>query len=422
MISALDTVAPQDRRELLESLLLKRHRQAFPTLASKAFFNFGAQGLLPRPALAALLSYHDEIERAAPLSLEGVAAMLLTLRRSRAALAVELGAREENLALVENASTGCNIALWGIDWQPGDHLVVSDREYPGVREAAAAVARRFGLTVTPWRIEGASDRQLAGLEACLTPRTRAVLVSHVPWDTGEVLPLAEISALCQRPNGSRILLLVDGAQSAGVLPLDLPALGVDVYAFPGHKWWCGPEGTGGLYVGPAALAELSPVFVGSRGLTFSREGVVTGFRADAARFEVGTSSPALCSALAAAVAVHGEWGTSAARLERIHKLVLRLWEGLGALGPRRVLRLQPLPPQAGLVFFRPHGIDPQALVLALEARNLVVRSMPHADCVRASVHYFNQESEVDELLAALEALCPQSREQRKEREPRLSNG
>lgn len=393
--------APADKRELLASLLLRRHRQHFGVLGHKAYFNFGAQGLLPRPALDTLRSFYDEIERAAPLTAEGGMALLLALRRARGALAAAVRAPESAIALVESTSTGCNIALWGIDWRRGDRVVISDREYPGVVAAVSAVAGRFGVEVAQWSLGGPRERRLDDLAGLLDPRTRAVVVSHVPWDTGEVLPLAEIARLC-RDRGVR--LLVDGAQAAGVLPLDLPALGADVYAFPGHKWWCGPEGAAGLYVGPEMLAELLPTFVGPRSLAFTSAGEISGFVAGAARFEVSTSAAALHAALGVAVALHDEWGTAEARLDRIRRLGRRLWEGLGGMEPGLLVRQQTAPPEVGLVFFRVHGWDSQRLVRSLEGRGIVLRAIAHTGCVRASVHYLNLEEEVDRLLDAIQGL------------------
>lgn len=402
--------APADRRELLASLLLRRHRQHFGVLGHKTYLNFGAQGLLPRPALEALRSFYEETERAAPLTAEGGMALLLALRQARAALASALRAPETAIALVESTSTGCNIALWGIDWRCGDRLVISDREYPGVAAAVSAVAGRFGVEVVTWPLAGPRERRLEDLAGLLGPRTRAVVVSHVPWDTGEVLPLAEIARLCRDRGEGRIRLIVDGAQAVGVLPLDLPAMGADVYAFPGHKWWCGPEGAAGLYVGPEALAELQPTFVGPRSFAFTSSGEVSGFLPGASRFEVSTSAAALHAALRVAVGLHEEWGTAEARLERILRIGRRLWEGLGEMEPDRLVRQQTAPPETGLVFFRVLGWDSQRLVRSLEGRGIVLRAIPHTGYVRASVHYLNLEEEVDRLLDAVRSLHAASRD------------
>ncbi|MEB3190899.1 MAG: aminotransferase class V-fold PLP-dependent enzyme, partial [Snowella sp.] len=83
--------------------------------------------------------------------------------------------------------------------------------------------------------------------------------------------------------------LVDGAQSAGSLPLNLTELGVDYYAFTGHKWFCGPSGVGGLYIAPQRLGELLPTYVGWRSIDYDSRGAMTGWTRDARRYEVATS-------------------------------------------------------------------------------------------------------------------------------------
>jgi L-cysteine/cystine lyase len=396
--------SPEARRDLLASLLLRRHRRQFPDLAGRIYLNFGAQGPLPEPALAAIQAVYAELGRVGAASAEGAAAVLLAAQRARQALAAELGAAPAAIALTESASVACNVALWGIDWLPGDHLVISDREYPGVAAAAAAVARRFHLEVSRWPLAGPDGAVLERLAGCLRPRTRAVVVSHVPWDTGRIVPLAAAADLCRERGPAGPLLIVDGAQAAGVLALDLPALGVDVYACPGHKWWCGPEGTGCLFVGERAMAELQPVFVGTRGLRFSAGGEVLGPRQDAGRFEVSSAALPLYAGLAAALAAHGAWDTAAARRERIRRLAGRLWEGLGGLAGRGVERLQEEPPAAGLVFFRLAAGEAGAAARALEAQGILLRAIPHAGALRASVHYLNLDEDIDGLLAAIEAM------------------
>jgi L-cysteine/cystine lyase len=396
--------AVQARRDLLASLLLRRHRQQVPALAGRIYLNFGALGPLPEPALAAFQEVYAELGRVGAGSAAGIAAVLLAAERARQALAAELGAAATAIALVESASVGCNVALWGIDWRPGDHLVISDGEYPGVAAAAAAVARRFRLAVTRWPLAGEDGTVLERLAGCLRPRTRAVVVSHIPWDSGRIVPLAAAAALCRGRGPAGPLLIVDGAQAAGVLALDLPALGVDVYACPGHKWWCGPEGTGCLFVGERAMAELQPVFVGTRGLRFGPGGEILGERTDAGRFEVSSAALPLYAGLAAALALHGAWDTAAARLERIRRLAGRLWEGLGGLAGRGVERLQAEPPAAGLVFFRVAGAAAPAAARALEAQGILLRAVPHTGALRASVHYLNLDEDIDGLLAAIAAM------------------
>lgn len=388
----------QERRELLAELLqLGRHRQLFPVLDSKLYLNYGAQGPLPTPAVEAVQRFYQSLDAAAPMTIDGTLTTLDELRRTRAALASLLGTEPERLALVDNTSMGCNIVLWGLDWRPGDRLLLGDHEYPGVVAAARQVARRFGAEVDLLPTDVEPDRLLAGLESRLTPQTRLVVLSHVLWDTGRLLPLPEILALC-RDRGARVL--IDGAQSIGALPVDLSRLGADFYAFPGHKWCCGPEGVGGLWVDPAAGDALTPPLLGPRSFRMEAGGGWE-LHADARRFETSTFPVALCAGLRAALELHDGWGSREARWQRIRRLARLLWEHLGEVPG--VDRLQPLPPETGLVFFRLRTTEPaqDRLVRFLETRGILIRAIPHLDCLRVSVHYLTQEKEIERLTEEL---------------------
>jgi L-cysteine/cystine lyase len=415
----LSTPAPgltsEEKRELLAGLLAARHRQHFPTLQHKAYFNYGAQGPLAAPALTAIDAYYRDVNAAGPLSIEGSLLAAAELQRTRAALAAALAAgAPERIALVDNTSTGCNVVLWGLDWQRGDHLLLGDHEYPAVAAAAREVARRHGLELGLLPTDGGSARLLADLDARLRPRTRLVVLSHVTWDRGDLLPLADILALCRERGQGHTRLLIDGAQAAGALPLDLAALGVDFYALPGHKWCCGPEGTGALYVDAEALADLRPTFIGPGSLRRAGPGDDVELHPGARRFETSTSPVALYAGWRAALTLHDAWGSAESRWQRIRKLAHRLWTALGELEPALLTRLQTAPPEAGLVFFRCHdeiagaGLEAaerqERVVRALESYGILLRSIPGAGIIRASVHYLTLDADLDRLLAALAEL------------------
>src|SRR5207244_1120193 len=110
-----------------------------------------------------------------------------------------------------------------------------------------------------WTLASPNRTSSGAISAALSRRTRLVVVSHVSWLTGAILPVAEIAAETHRVGG---LLAVDGAQSAGTILVNVHALGVDAYAVPGQKWLCGPEGVGALYVRSGRISELSPTYVG----------------------------------------------------------------------------------------------------------------------------------------------------------------
>jgi L-cysteine/cystine lyase len=239
------------------------------------------------------------------------------------------------------------------------------------------------------------------VEAAMTPRTRLVALSHVDWTSGEVLPLEEICALA-RERGA--LTLVDGAQSVGNIPVDVPATGADMYAFTGHKWVLGPEGMGGLYVRPGCE-------VGSTSLGYASLSDPTEFRPEgnywehvyegARRFEASTMSPALAAGFAQAVdAAHERGAEGFAGIQHRADLLASLLEEL----PRVMLR-SPRPPRSGLVSFEISGIAAKEAAEKLLAKKFVVRFIPQPyPYVRASTHLFNTEEELETLVEAVSKL------------------
>lgn len=379
---------------------LDQHRQKFPALANKSYFNYGGQGTMPRGAIAAIQQAHEYIQKTGPFSGASNGWIMEQAKQMKMAIASELGVPPETLTLTEDVSVGCNIPLWGIDWQAGDHLLLTDCEHPGIIAAAHEVQRRFGIEITTCPLmatlnEGNPTDVVAQY---LQPTTRLVVLSHILWNTGQVLPLAEIVQLCHaQPKIVRVL--VDAAQSVGMMPLNLTELEADFYAFTGHKWWCGPAGLGGLYVSPDAQVSLSPTFIGWRGIAVNSSGQQVGWMEDGRKYEIATSDYTLYAGLREAIACHQQWGTATDRYHRILQLSQSLWQKLSEL--RHVTCLRHAPPESGLVSFTVEGQSHPAIVQALEQQNLLVRTILDPDCIRACVHYFTSEAEIEQLVGAI---------------------
>ncbi|MGF1478361.1 MAG: aminotransferase class V-fold PLP-dependent enzyme [Cyanophyceae cyanobacterium] len=379
------------------------HRQQFPALANKVYFNFGGQGPLPREAMTAIATTYETVQQQGPFSGKLNAWLTEQTAATRAAIAAELGVATETITLTENVTAGCNIALWGIDWHRGDRILMTDCEHPGVIAIVEEIARREGVAVTTCPIMATLNGgdPVAVIEQHLQPATRLVVLSHLLWNTGQVLPLAEIVERCHSAPGGPVPVLVDAAQSVGSLPLNLSELAVDYYAFTGHKWLCGPAGVGGLYVRPEA-ASLSPTFIGWRGLTLSKTGKPTGFKSNGQRFEVATSAYPLYAGLRRAIALHPQWGTVQERYERMCQLSEYLWGSLAQL--EGVQCLKHSPPEAGLVSFQLSGQSHQQVVASLEEQGFFLRTLSDPDCIRACVHYFTLPAEIEQLVEKLKEM------------------
>ena len=385
-------------------------RDLCPALANKTYFNYGGQGPLPTPALEAITASWRRIQELGPFTSAVWPFVEQETARVRQALAGLCGVGPHRLALTENVTSGCVLPLWGLPWQSGDELLISDAEHPGVVAACQELARRESLSITTLPVlelcrstpqAELESAVLQALEQHLSPRTRLVALSHLLWNSGSVMPIAAVAAqLRQHPQEP--WLLVDAAQSMGSIPVAEAAQAADIYAFTGHKWCCGPEGLGGVALSERLLAEGQPTLIGWRSLRHEAS-AGSSFHSDARRFEVATSCLPLCSGLATSLELLAAAGSAEQRLERIKAGSAQLWEGLQRIPGSQTLL--PEPPPAGLVSFTLEGQSTAAVVEQLGAQGIWIRRLDDPDCLRACTHITTTEAEIETLLAALRALA-----------------
>jgi L-cysteine/cystine lyase len=380
-------------------------RALMPALAGKTYFNYGGQGPLPSPSLEAMVSTWQSLQELGPFSGAVAPFLASTVEGLRQRLARWLGVTPQRLSFTENVTSGCLLPLWGLPWQPGDSLLIGDGEHPGVVAGLQELARRHDLRLTSLPVQALRGDEaatttavLAALEQALTPQTRLVVLSHLLWNSGQLMPIAAVAErLAAHPRHP--WLLVDGAQSFGSVPLGAAAAVADLYACTGHKWCCGPEGLGVVALSERVLAEARPTMVGWRSLADESSGQAS-FHRDGRRFEVATSCTPLFAGLDRSLALLEAEGSAEQRLERLRNCSGALWEGLGRLpGVRPLLEV---PPPAGLVSFTVAGQAPEALVRRLGERALWLRSLPEPSCLRACTHITTTAEEVERLLRELQ--------------------
>lgn len=385
---------------------LQQHRQKFPALADKSYFNFGGQGPLSRPALNGIISSYDKVQIKGPFSIAVNRWAQDVTMAAKVAIASEINVSPDNLALTENVTAGCNIALWGMDWQAGDEVLVGDAEHPGIIGILQELADRFGVVINICPIFETLNEgdPLEAIATHLTPKTRVVVISHLIWNTGQVLPLKEICQLCHSQN---VPVMVDAAQSVGCLALDLTDLGVDFYAFTGHKWFCGPAGVGGLYISPTAIATLRPTFIGWRGVKKWDSPTAVGLAEDGSQYEVATSAYPLYVGLTEAIKLHQSWGTPAERYSKICATSAYCWQSLNNIPA--VTCLKNTPPESGLISFTvDSSLSHKQIVETLEKRGFCLRTLTFPDCIRACTHYFTSHAEIDNLAIAIQTILDEA--------------
>ena len=389
-------------------------RGLMPALANKTYFNYGGQGPLPEPSLEAIIASWRTIQALGPFTSAVWPFVEAQVAAVRSRLAAACGVGPQRIALTENVTSGCVLPLWGLQWQAGDELLISDCEHPGVVAACQELARRAGLSLAVLPVQAISAQTgedqleaavLTSLEQALTPRTRMVVLSHLLWNTGAVMPIAQVAERLQG-HGRQPWLLVDAAQSMGSIPVAEAASAADIYAFTGHKWLCGPEGLGGVALSERLLEQAQPTLIGWRSLR--HEGSAgSSWHGDARRFEVATSCVPLLAGLASSIDLLAAVGSSETRLALIRERSGQLWQGLQEISGLETLLQEP--PPAGLVSFRftGHGApSPEAVVAQLGEQAIWLRSLDDPHCLRACTHITTTAAEVETLLGALaEALA-----------------
>ena len=285
-----------------------------------------------------------------------------------------------SVALTTSTTEGCNAVVGGLRLGVGDEVVTTDVEHPGLLGAL----RAWGVTVRVARVRDRPAREaLEAIEAEISPQARLLALSHVAWTTGAVLPVREVS-------GRGIPVLVDGAQGAGAIPVDVDALGCDFYTVSGQKWLLGPDATGALYVRPERVAELEMTFASYVSWEDPYELVPW---PDARRFDAAWIPLGSLAGLLASLSVADEAGEERfAHARRIAELCREL------VGRRAEVVTED--GQATLVSWKPDG-DAAEVAKRLATQRVIVRDLPGEGWVRASCGFWTSEGEIERLASAL---------------------
>ena len=350
-------------------------RAAFPVLDRSAYLNAGTCGPLPRAAVEAATAEleHGMLEGRAMAHFERMRALR---DRLRAAYASVLGCSTTDVALTTSASDGMIRVLTALGLRPGQEVVTSDAEHPGLTGPLSALRRR-GVRVRAVPLAEVAD--------AVGPETALVACSHVGWLRGDVAPaaLAEVD----------VPVLFDGAQGAGAVPIDVGELGCAFYAAAGQKWMCGAIGTGMLYVAPEWQERLPPLCPGYINLSTPADVLDARPWPDARAYDQGSFANEL---LASSVAAHDVlaaegWDTVYARARAgARRLVELLGERGFEVAPRG---------DTTLVSFTVG--DPAAAKERCAEAGVMIRDLPGTSYIRASVGAWNDESDLERLLDAV---------------------
>jgi L-cysteine/cystine lyase len=378
-------------------------REAIPALAAGIYLNTGSVGPLPAETAAAMAEqavWERDVGRGHPASIEDAFARMA---EARAGVAAVLGTDVGAVALAHSTTDGMNTAALLADWGTGGRAVTTRHEHAGGLGPLIAARERAGVEIelVDAGDDGNDERTIAAFDAAITPDTRLVVISHVLWTTGAVMPVRAIADIAHARGA---LIVVDGAQAAGAIGVRLDELGADLYAVPAQKWLLGPEGMGALAVDPALVERLTPAQAG----WFSFERVDgTGDAAwwrDARRFEAsGYHRPSVVG-MARSIG----WLSMYVGLDFVH----RRGQAMAASTAARLAAIQgvtvltPTHRMATLVTFRIDGWPADAALDELGARVFAIaRTIPGIDALRLSIGFFTTEEEIERFAGAVELLA-----------------
>jgi selenocysteine lyase/cysteine desulfurase len=379
-------------------------RARFPVTERAVYLNTGWSGPSARETVQATQSRLEREAFDGPTTLDVRHEKALLVRGARAALAGLIGAGPDDLALMNTTTEGVNAVLRGLRLAPNDEVITCNLEHSSVMVPCYELRRQQGVDVAIVRSSAEEPlEELAQLfEAAMSARTKLVVLSHISYNRGTRLPVERI---IRAAHDAGAFVLLDGAQSAGQIPIDVRALEVDAYAFPAQKYVLGPDGVGALYVRPGLVERIAPPAV-AHGASeyYDFEGHYTPVTASMRKFEMTTHSGPLLAGVIAAVELLRELGPENIEA-RILALASRLIDGLGRIAGAQIRG--PLDPalRSGLVTFTVREQDPNTTCAALWQLRRVVGRVVNDKRVRLSVAPFNDEDDIDAALEAIEQLA-----------------
>tara|TARA_B100000029_G_scaffold514102_1_gene615693 strand:+ start:7801 stop:8973 length:1173 start_codon:yes stop_codon:yes gene_type:complete len=319
---------------------------------------------------------------------------------TRGKVASTVNASREEIVLTENTTIGINIVANGIDWQPGDNVLLSTHEHPGNRLTWYNLTNRYNVELRYAPLYNDHTKTLEEIDKLIDNRTRLVSLSNVSRRTGLRLPGR---AICDLAHKKQVPVLYDGAQSFGAIPIDVRELNCDFYSFCGHKYTMAPQGTGGLFIRNDRIEWLKPSWIGSHSQkSFDHDGSMD-LLDEAKRFEFATRSVPDQVGFGKALDIWKELGWE------------RIFNGIETYTDLMKDELQKIPglsietptaykDSSGIVTFHTPGINSEKLTESLRDREKVLVSPLDEfspESTRVSTHVFNTDNDLDRLIQGL---------------------
>jgi cysteine desulfurase / selenocysteine lyase len=371
----------------------QRFREEFPMTEKWAYLNHAAWGPFPTRTVKALEEYARGWASPADFNDGSNGQLVDDVRVGIAELA---GGDPSNVAFVSSLAEGMNLLMNGIDWKPGDNLVMPENEFPSVVYPALNLDYR-GVTVKFVEKDNEGRTDYGKLEAAIDDRTRAVAISHVEFADGHRNDLHTLGDICKSRG---VELFVDATQSLGAQPIDLDNTGVTAVAAHCYKWMMSSFGLAPVVFSKGSVERIRPTYAG-------RNSVMSGwedaefkleFKPDAGRYQTGGMNIMGFTVLRSSLTMIREVGPEASAAHT-NSLIDRLVEGVRESGYEVVSSLDPKY-RSQIVTISSGDLERDGqIVEELESRNVSVTMRPKG--IRISPYFYNNEHDIDRLLEAL---------------------
>ena len=392
---------------MTETFDIKRARRETPACNEIVHFNNAGASLMPIPVSEALHSYLQSEERIGGYETEAFYSDELdSVYRSSATL---INCSEDEIAFVENATRAWSLAFYSFKFSPGDKILTTLAEYGSNVVAYIQQAKRYGIEVVFVPNDENGQMDITALSRLIDDKVKLISTTHIPTGGGLVNPAREIGRIAKEAG---IPFILDSCQSVGQIPIDVEDIGCDVLCATGRKYLRGPRGTGLLYVRKALLERLDPPMLDQHAaeLVSATEYKI---RDDAKRFETWEQYCAGKFALGRAVDYSLSWGINSIQ-QRIYSLAEFLRGKLTDIDGVRLT--DDGVEKCGIVTFTCQNINPIDIKISLAKHKINVSTSKGSgslvsfqergltEVVRASVHYFNTEEEIDYFVEVLTRL------------------
>jgi cysteine desulfurase/selenocysteine lyase len=375
-------------------------RDQFSLTKDRVYFNNGTLGPSPHIVLNSVVSSMREVERTGEQSEEHK-------HKVREKIARFVGATEDEIALTHNTTEGVNIIAQGLSLESGHEIIITTHEHVGNGLPWLNRARLDGLVIKSFDPPNTASEVVKKIALMITDQTKVIVVPHISCTTGQVFPLEELGKLARQHD---IFFFVDGAHGLGMFPLDLKNTLIDAYATCGHKWLCGPKGTGFLYVSKNALEKVDSRFVGAYSVLnwdlASNPPQMSPLQLSGQRFEYGSQNIALFAGLTSAIDFFETVG-----MEKISEY---------GLGLARYLQQELLNRSADVEVLTPTEDKSRGMIVSFRFKDpsraydkfasfagqkgFRIRQVPEAglNCLRISTHLYNSQIEIERFVKVVD--------------------